>query len=249
LQVSRKFPVSSAKVTKKPIPGDSVRPTDNGETREFASPPCYQHETTSGYQGLSSDDWASVREWRKTQRTRLARLRDGMEPAERKRLSEAIMDNLPRAFSLQPEIVAYYWPLGSEADLRPWMTELAANGVRLALPAIVGRSEPLEFRAWQPGDELDDSGLWNIPTPKARNLVIPTLLFVPLLGFDEDLHRLGYGGGYYDRTLAAPGFTPTTVGVASEAGRLATIYPQDHDIAMQAVVTERGVRFRDAART
>jgi 5-formyltetrahydrofolate cyclo-ligase len=172
-----------------------------------------------------------------------------MEPAERKRLAEAVMENLRRAFSLQTEIVAFYWPLGSEIDLRPLMTELAGSGLRLALPAIVGRSEPLEFRAWQPGDVLDDSGLWNIPTPGVRNIVIPTLVCVPLLGFDEDFHRLGYGGGFYDRTLAVPGFTPTTVGIACEAGRLATIYPQDHDIAMQAVVTERGVTFRDATRT
>jgi 5-formyltetrahydrofolate cyclo-ligase len=129
------------------------------------------------------------------------------------------------------------------------MIELAGQGVPIALPAIVGRNVPLEFRQWQPGDELDDSGLWNIPTPKTRKVLIPTLLCVPLLGFDEDCHRLGHGGGFYDRTLAVAEFTPTTVGIAYEFGRLATIYPQIHDVAMQAIVTERQVTFRDRVLT
>ncbi|MEQ9562786.1 MAG: 5-formyltetrahydrofolate cyclo-ligase, partial [Woeseiaceae bacterium] len=230
-------------MTNKPKPGDSAQSGDQGEAREFASPPCYQHEIAPGYQGPSRDDWAGVREWRKAQRTRLSRLRESIEPAERNRLTESIMDNLRRAFVLQSEVVAFYWPLPGEIDLRPLVTELASKGARLALPAIVGKDEPLEFRRWKPGDELDESGLWNIPTPTVRDIVTPTLIYVPLLGFDKDCHRLGHGGGFYDRTLAVPGVAPVTVGIAYESGRLATIYPQEHDIAINAIATERDVTF------
>lgn len=219
-------------------------PEDRLSPGEYASPPCYRHEIDGGYEGISAEDWDSVRTWRKVQRKRLALLRDKLEPRQREALSAAVMENLRGAFPLAKSTVGFYWPLGAEIDLRPLMTELAGQGVQLALPAIVGRYEPLEFRRWRPGDALDSSGHWNIPTPGARKLLVPDLLCVPLLGFDEACHRLGYGGGFYDRTLAVPGFEPVTIGIACEFGRLATIYPQQHDVAMQAIVTERGVFHR-----
>lgn len=226
---------------KKPDRDSAEAPEDRLSPGEYASPPCYQHEIDAEYQGISADDWDSVRAWRKVQRKRLALLRDNLEPRQRDAMSAAVMDNLRGALSFEKSIVGFYWPLGAEIDLRPLMTELAGQGVQLALPAIVGRYEPLEFRRWRPGDELDSSGHWNIPTPGARKLLVPDLLCVPLLGFDEACHRLGYGGGFYDRTLAVPGFTPMSIGIACEFGRLATIYPQEHDVAMHSIVTELGV--------
>jgi 5-formyltetrahydrofolate cyclo-ligase len=231
-------------VPKKPVPDTTVAPEDSLETGEYASPPCYQHEIDAVYQGVSAGDRDSVREWRKAQRRRLAFIRDGIDPGQRSAISAAVMDHLRKGFPLANSSIGFYWPLGAEIDLRPLMTELAGKGVQLALPAIVGRYEPLEFRRWRPGDALDSSGHWNIPTPFARKLLVPDLLCVPLLGFDESCHRLGYGGGFYDRTLAVPGFTPTTIGIAYEFGRLATIHPQEHDVPMHAIVTEQAVVHR-----
>ena len=86
-----------------------------------------------------------------------------------------------------------------------------------------------------------DRGVWNIPIPSERALVEPTVLLVPLLGFDAAGYRLGYGGGYYDRTLAASAPRPFTIGVGHEFGRLQSIYPQSHDIPLDVIVTECGV--------
>jgi 5-formyltetrahydrofolate cyclo-ligase len=89
-------------------------------------------------------------------------------------------------------------------------------------------------------------GVWNIPIPAERQVVPPGALLVPLVGFDSRGYRLGYGGGFYDRTLAALSPKPLAIGVGYEFGRLATIHPQPHDIPMDALVTEAGVvHFRD----
>jgi 5-formyltetrahydrofolate cyclo-ligase len=84
------------------------------------------------------------------------------------------------------------------------------------------------------------SGLWNIPVPAVGEPVAPSLLLVPVVGFDRQNYRLGYGGGYYDRTLAAAA-RPRTVGVGFEHSQIATIYPQPHDIPMDQVITERAI--------
>ena len=226
---------------KKTGPESSDTSDDAVGAGDVTSSPCYQHELDPSWQEIDGRDWDSVRKWRKTQRSRLTLQRDGLDAGQREKRNASVIRNVRDAFDFQAQTVACYWPLGAEIDLRPLMAELAAQGVTVALPAIVGRHEPLEFRRWRPGDSLDDSGPWKIPTPRERDLVQPTLLCVPLLGFDEALHRLGHGGGFYDRTLAVPGFEPQTVGIASESGRLRTIYPQAHDVPMQAIVTEREV--------
>ena len=96
---------------------------------------------------------------------------------------------------------------------------------------------------WQPQMKLV-RGIWNIPIPSERNPVQPTVLLVPLLGFDPAGYRLGYGGGYYDRTLATFAQKPLSIGIGYELGRLKTIYPQPHDVSMDGVVTESGVVCR-----
>jgi 5,10-methenyltetrahydrofolate synthetase len=239
---------------------DDQAGNDDDEQSECASPPCFQREVDPDYAEYSHDgaaasdkhhgqaadiaDWAGISAWRKAERSRLALQRDKLDAESRERINAAIVENLRQGFSFSSTVVGFYWPLAGEIDLRPLMTELAGEGVPLVLPAIVGKQRPLEFRRWAPGDELDSSGLWSIPAPKARNLLSPTLLCVPLLGFDGQCHRLGYGGGFFDRTLAEPGFEPITVGIACESGRLTTIYPQKHDIPMQFIVTERGITRR-----
>jgi 5-formyltetrahydrofolate cyclo-ligase len=102
---------------------------------------------------------------------------------------------------------------------------------------------PLEFRAWQPGVRLE-SGVWGIPVPADGEVVWPDVLLVPLVGFDRLGYRLGYGGGFYDRTLAAMPRRPTTLGVGFALGAIETIHPQQHDIPMDAVITEQQSTMR-----
>ncbi len=94
-----------------------------------------------------------------------------------------------------------------------------------------------------------ENGFWDIPVPAGDDRVIPTTLLVPLVGFDDRGYRLGYGGGYYDRTLASFPARPLANGVGYEFAHLETIYPQPHDIPMSAIVTEGRVLRGPAART
>ena len=109
-----------------------------------------------------------------------------------------------------------------------------------ALPVVVAKSEPVEFWRWQPGAAMQ-RGFWNIPIPAERHAVTPDALLIPLVGYDSAGFRLGYGGGYYDRTLAALAPRPFCIGAGYDSAELATIHPQPHDIPMDLIVTERRV--------
>ena len=113
----------------------------------------------------------------------------------------------------------------------------------MALPAVVEKTGPLEYRAWRPGEPLID-GVWNIPVPQKREIVVPDAVLAPLVGFDSQCYRLGYGGGYFDRTLAAISPRPLAIGVGFELSRIETIFPQPFDIAMDVIVTEVETRRR-----
>jgi 5-formyltetrahydrofolate cyclo-ligase len=140
--------------------------------------------------------------------------------------------------------LGFYWPFQGEIDVRHLVRNFLALGAEAALPVVVEARQPLEFWSWRPRIKLT-RGVWNIPVPSDRSPVQPTVLLVPLLGFDAAGYRLGYGGGYYDRTLATLAQKPLTIGIGYEVGRLQTIYPQPHDRPMDAIVTESGVvRFR-----
>jgi 5-formyltetrahydrofolate cyclo-ligase len=127
------------------------------------------------------------------------------------------------------------------------MRSLHDLGVRLALPVVVERARPLVFREWWPGIRMVP-GIWGIPVPAEGDAVLPDALLAPLVGFDARGHRLGYGGGYYDRTLAALPERPLVIGVGFEPSGMETIHPQPHDIPMDLIVTERRTfRVADAA--
>jgi 5-formyltetrahydrofolate cyclo-ligase len=136
-----------------------------------------------------------------------------------------------------------YWPFQAEFDPRPLIDWLIAEGSAAALPAVVDNKGPLEYRAWRPGEPLVD-GVWNIPVPQQRAIVVPQAVLAPLVGFDGECYRLGYGGGYFDRTLAALSPRPVAIGVGFELSLLDTIHPQPHDIPMDLIVTESGLRRR-----
>jgi 5-formyltetrahydrofolate cyclo-ligase len=130
-----------------------------------------------------------------------------------------------------------YWPIRGEPDLRQTYDELARIGAQLALPMVEGRDAPLRFAAWQPGDVLvkDAHG---VPVPqRAGAAVHPDALLVPCVGFSDEFVRLGYGGGYYDRTLAVSP-RPLAVGIAYAASRT-TFAGEPHDIPLDEVITER----------
>ena len=144
--------------------------------------------------------------WRRSERQRLLDLRLALPLAQRLqagRQIEARLDSLCRdaGWLRQGVIVSGYWPLRGEPDLRPWLARLHADGIVCVLPVVVAKQTPLRFRRWFPGCPME-KGFWNIPVPVDPAEFAPDLLLAPLVGFDSQRYRLGYGGGYFDRTLA-----------------------------------------------
>jgi 5-formyltetrahydrofolate cyclo-ligase len=186
-------------------------------------------------------DWAEIRAWRRAERARLIVARVDTPLRERRAWSERLEAHLaPLIAERAPRCVGFYWPFKAEFDPRPLVHRLAAAGRTLALPAVLAPKTAMEFRIWTPDAEME-TGVYDIPVPKSRNVVVPDLVFAPVVGFDAKRYRLGYGGGYFDLTLAALQPRPAAIGVGFEIGRLETVYPQAHDIPMNAVVTEAGV--------
>ena len=189
--------------------------------------------------------WEDIRAWRRAMRAELVARRLRVPRGEKERIRARVRELIREQFPELPcACIGFYWPFKGEIDLRHLVRDLLAVGAEAALPVVVERRQPLAFWAWRPRMKLERS-VWNIPVPAAPNAVRPTALLVPLLGFDGAGYRLGYGGGYYDRTLATMNPAPLTIGVGYELGRLETIHPQPHDIPLDAIVTEAGcARFR-----
>ncbi|MEQ8494134.1 MAG: 5-formyltetrahydrofolate cyclo-ligase [Gammaproteobacteria bacterium] len=140
--------------------------------------------------------------------------------------------------------IGLYWPFRGELDLRPLADSLADRAVDFALPVVAAPARPLVFRRWWPGMRMT-RGVWGIPVPAAAPEVTPDVLLVPLLGYDDAGYRLGHGGGYYDRTLAAAVPRPLAIGVGYAGARLPTILPQPHDMPMDVIVTDTALtRYR-----
>lgn len=193
---------------------------------------------------------AALKHWRKTERERLVAARMALDAAQLSRLRAAIDAHLERAFPwLAKSVVAFCWPYRNEYDARHLVRQLRDRGARTLLPVVVGNKQPLVFRPWKPGDVLA-KGVYDIPYPASGETVVPDVVLAPMNGFDLGGCRLGYGGGFFDRTLAAlraGGQTrPLAIGVTYELARLQTIHPQPYDIPMDFVVTERGVYERRA---
>lgn len=133
-------------------------------------------------------------------------------------------------------VVAGYRAAGSEMDAGPLMEALAARGFALALPCIADVSQPLVFRAWSPGEALAPGKLRILEPLAGAPIVSPTVVLVPLLGFDRRGHRLGQGGGFYDRTLAASG--ALSVGLAYAVQEVDAVPVEPWDRRLDWVVTE-----------
>lgn len=184
---------------------------------------------------------ADLKQWRKEQREILLARRTASMPAERAVWDAAINHFLEVGFpSLQGIVVGFCWPYKGEVNLRPLIQKLRGHGSRTALPAVVAPRQPLEFREWWPGAPMK-AGALGIPMPEGTPVLLPDAVLVPPVGFTDHGWRLGYGGGYFDRTLAVLSPQPLKICVAHELSRLPTIHPQPHDIAMDFVVTELGI--------
>lgn len=147
-----------------------------------------------------------------------------------------------RAEIARGDVVAVYWPIRDEMDCRPAMTALVDAGQPVCLPVVVGTEAPLQLRLWAAGAPLYPSGFGTLAPGEAAELVEPDVIVVPLLGFDAQGTRLGYGGGYYDRTLAILTKRPRLIGYAFACQEIASVPREPHDIPLDAVVTENGYR-------
>jgi 5-formyltetrahydrofolate cyclo-ligase len=165
-------------------------------------------------------------------------LRNAVPPVERRLWGADIEAKLRTLLIERPvSTLGVYWPFQAEFDPRALIDWVIAQGCAVALPVVVDKQGPLEYRAWRPSEPLVD-GVWNIPIPEARRVVLPQAVLAPLVGFDRQCYRLGYGGGYFDRTLAAFATRPLAIGVGYEFSLIETIFPQSFDIPMDVIVTE-----------
>jgi 5-formyltetrahydrofolate cyclo-ligase len=141
-------------------------------------------------------------------------------------------------------VIAGYWPLQDEFDSRPLMEAIAAQGGRLALPVVAGDSGRLIFREWRPGEPLVPAGMGTMGPRPAASELLPNLVITPLLAFDRQGFRLGYGGGFYDRSLIAlrtSGICQLAVGLGFAGQRVQQVPAGEGDARLDAIVTETGV--------
>lgn len=190
-------------------------------------------------------DGEALKRWRKTERERLVAARVALTRRQVDDWREKIDGLIERAFpGLARCRLAFCWPIKNEYDARHLAKTLRGRGALTALPVVVAPRQPLAFREWHPGVELAVGGL-DIAYPVSSPEVTPEAVLLPMNGWDPQGYRLGYGGGFFDRTLASLARKPLTIGVSHEFARLETIEPQSWDIPMDYVVTEKGVYRRD----
>jgi 5,10-methenyltetrahydrofolate synthetase len=190
-------------------------------------------------------DPVALTAWRRSERKRLIAERTALPPATldswRRRIDGYLERSSPGLGSCR---LAFCWPIKGEYDARHLARTLRERGALTALPVVAAPKTPLIFREWHPGIVLAKGPL-DIPFPVGSQQLTPDAVLLPMNGWDPQGYRLGYGGGFFDRTLAALAKRPLAVGISYEMAKLATIHPQPWDIAMDYVVTERGVYRRD----
>jgi 5-formyltetrahydrofolate cyclo-ligase len=186
-----------------------------------------------------------LKSWRRAERDRLIAVRENLDAATlalfRQRIDAHLWSSFP---GLAAARLAFCWPIRGEYDARRLAQRLREGGAVTALPVVVAPRQPLVFREWHPGVPLA-SGPLGIPFPVGSDPIVPTAALVPMIGWDEAGYRLGYGGGFFDRTLASLARKPVVIGVSYELAKIKTIRPQSWDIPMDWVVTERGTYRRD----
>ena len=143
------------------------------------------------------------------------------------------------------QIISLYWAIRDELSTEPLLIQLMDEGHQVCLPVVKGRGEPLEFRLWHEGQPLAPSGFGTLAPPDGAPVVVPDVMVLPMLGFDARGNRLGYGAGYYDRTIASIDNPLDLVGYAFETQVVDDMPAEEHDQPLEMVVTEVGVRRFD----
>jgi len=189
-----------------------------------------------------SDDQArEVSRFRTELRRAKIAARMALPAAEHARASAHIEAALAARLAGRPRTIAFCWPMKNEFDCRPLVARLLDAGWQAAQPVVVAPAAAMEFRSWTPGAAMT-SDRHGIPVPEAGAFVVPDVVLLPLVAFDDQGYRLGYGGGYFDRTLAGMTPRPLAIGVGFELAHVASVRPQVHDIRLDAIVTETGLR-------
>lgn len=182
--------------------------------------------------------------WRSAMRRQAIARRMSLSVVELAQRSQAICNSLLTHFpQLAAMRVGFCWPMKNEPDLLPLLTAWHKTGdasFTALLPVVIAPDAPLAFRAWTPDTPMDEDR-YGIPTPATGDFVHPQALLIPLVAFDAAGYRLGYGGGFFDRTLASLHPRPLAIGVGFELNRVETIHPEAHDARLDAIVTEAGV--------
>jgi 5-formyltetrahydrofolate cyclo-ligase len=168
---------------------------------------------------------------------------------DRMQLSEHLQMVMRFWLVSRPDVViGAYWPIKGEFDALPALHRWKEDGElleqpqrrRIGLPVVDKATKTLSFHAWYPGCPMEEDA-YGIPKPKDTEVVTPTLLFVPCVGYGPGGYRLGYGGGFYDRTLASLQPRPFTVGLGFAMGYLDDLEPQAHDVPLDAILNDHGV--------
>ena len=162
--------------------------------------------------------------------------------------ARAVADHFFKAVVLKPsDIVAGYWRIKDEMDCQPILVRLMDSFQPVCLPVVLGDDMPLELRLWEQGTPLYEAGFGTLAPSELAPQVEPDVVIMPLLGFDARGTRLGYGGGYYDRTLEKLRKKPRLVGLAFAAQELESIPREPHDVPLDVIVTEQGARSFEPA--
>lgn len=202
-----------------------------------------QHKNRSAFSasGLTREAYRSQL------RKQLITARETMSPSERSLCTQAITAHLqallaavPPGVPGVPGVLGFCWPYRGEFDARPLIINHLARGRRACLPVIREENAAMEFLAWTEHAPMR-TGHYDIPTPDTEERLQPDWLLMPLNGFDHLGYRIGYGGGYFDRTLAALKPQPVSIGLGFELARVEDTLPGEFDLPMQLIVTEAGL--------
>lgn len=191
---------------------------------------------------------ATIEEAKAALRTAAHKRRAAFHPSLRGEAAKAAAAHFFEAVPLdKSEIVAGYWPIRDEMDVKGVIGRLMDAGQPVCLPVVLGDEQPLELRLWQVGAPLYEAGYGTLAPSDDAPRAEPDVILVPLLGFDSHGTRLGYGGGYYDRTLAALKKRPRLIGFAFALQEIDTIPRDTHDVPLDLIITEDGVRSFEKA--
>ncbi len=187
---------------------------------------------------------------KKQLRTEALARRDALDAGWRIEASLDMAGTAGAMIDVEPgTVVSGFWPMRSEVDVRPLMFALREKGARLCLPAILDR-ETIVFRELVRGAALVEMGFGTAGPGAEADVLEPSIMLVPVAAFDSRGHRIGYGGGYYDRAierLTANGHAPRLIGVAFDCQQVALVPDEPHDAVLPEILTESGLRRFDAS--